>query len=95
MQTPGFSHGVCTERRLYATGRLLTHTSSFAGADRSPLAPVETRCVSQASLREFLAVSIVLCLHVGEKLDELGRLADAIQEMVAGIARIQVVTRNG
>ena len=48
-----------------------------------------------AALGEFLTIPIVLCLHIREELDKLWRLTDSIQKTIAGVARIQVISRDG
>ena len=43
-------------------------------------------------LREFVPIFLVLRFHLGEKLNELWRLTDAIQTNITGVAGIKVKT---
>ena len=45
--------------------------------------------------REFVPVSIVLRFHLGQELDEFGRLSDAVQISIAVVSRIKVKTSDG
>ena len=46
-------------------------------------------------LGEFEQVFIILRFHLGQKLDEFGRLPDAIQISIALVARIELKAGNG
>src|SRR5476651_746706 len=46
----------------------------------------------RSALEELAPIPVVLRLHLGEKLNELRRLTDAVKKGVARVARIQVVT---
>jgi hypothetical protein len=60
-------------------------------ADQSPLA----RGPGFSLLREFVPVSIVLPFHLGQKLDEFGRLSDAVQISITLVSRIKLKTGEG
>src|SRR5204863_5953900 len=46
-------------------------------------------------LRELVTISIVLRFHLGEELNEFGRLLNALQKCVAGVSRIKMVAADG
>src|ERR1051326_2343486 len=49
---------------------------------------------SSPAVGEFLAVSIILRFHLGQELNEIRRLTDAVQKSIAGVSGIEMKTAD-